>query len=74
MIFDWFKSKPRKLAESKPMWEYSEKPVYNYKVIHRHDHEKAHKETMTIINDILVKLDELKTLVDEMKENCKEKP
>jgi hypothetical protein len=58
MIFDWFKSKPYKLSEQKPMWEYSEKPYYN----------KEHRETMAIIDDILVKLDEIKAIIDEMKE------
>jgi hypothetical protein len=55
MIFEWFK--PRKLQEPKPMWEYSEAPYYN----------KEHEETMTIIEDILAKLDEIKVLVEEMK-------
>jgi hypothetical protein len=59
MIFDWFK--PRKLSESKPTWEYSEKPVlpvYN----------KEHRETMDIIENILTKLDEIEKLVVEMKD------
>lgn len=56
MIFDWFK--PRKLQEYKPMWEYSEEPYYN----------KEHRETMAIIEDIMVKLDEIKVLIEEMKE------
>jgi hypothetical protein len=57
MIFDWFKPKPYKLSESKPMWEYSEAPYYN----------KEHEETMAIIQDILYKLDEIKVLIEEMK-------
>jgi hypothetical protein len=57
MIFDWFKPKPYKLSEPKPMWEYSEAPYYN----------KEHEETMAIIEDILAKLDEIKLLVEEMK-------
>jgi hypothetical protein len=55
MIFEWFK--PRKLQEPKPMWEYSEAPYYN----------KEHEETMAIIEDILAKLDEIKVLVEEMR-------
>jgi hypothetical protein len=58
MIFDLFKPKPYKLSEQKPMWEYSEAPYYN----------KEHEETMAIIEDILAKLDEIKLLVEEMKE------
>jgi hypothetical protein len=61
MIFDWFKSKPYKLSDPKPMWEYSEAPVYN----------KEHTETMAIIEDILAKLDEIKVLIEEMKEEEK---
>lgn len=57
MIFDWFK--PRKLQEYKSMWEYSEEPYYS----------KEHRETMAIIEDIMVKLDEIKALVEEMKED-----
>jgi hypothetical protein len=57
MIFDWFKPKPYKLSEPKHMWEYSEAPYY--------DKERA--ETMAIIQDILNKLDEIKVLVEEMK-------
>ncbi len=57
MIFDiWFKQ--YKVPEQKPTWEYSEKPVYN----------TEHKETAALIQDIITKLDEIKKLVDEMKE------
>lgn len=59
MIFDWFK--PRKLQEPKPMWEYSEEPVYDY--------EAGHRETMAIIHDIQDKLEEIKVLIDEMKKD-----
>jgi hypothetical protein len=62
MIFDWFKPHTPKLSEPKPMWEYSEAPYYN----------KEHKETMAItVQDILDKLDEIKVLVEEMKEDEK---
>jgi len=59
MIFGWFK--PRKLQEPKPMWEYAEEPYYD----------KEHRETMQIIEDILAKLDEIKLLVDEIKNEDK---
>jgi hypothetical protein len=59
MIFNWFKPRPYKLQYPTPTWEYSEKPIY--------DHEADHRETMQIIEDILKKLDEIKILVDEMK-------
>jgi hypothetical protein len=59
MIFNWFGpyTKP-KLQEPKHMWEWTERPVYN----------KEHRETMEIIEDILVKLDELNDLIREMKD------
>lgn len=60
MIFDWFKPRSFKISEPKPMWEYSEKPVLV-------DYEAEHRETMEIIEDILRKLDEIKVLIDEMK-------
>jgi hypothetical protein len=59
MIFGWFRSKslrpisPRDLCE----FEHDITPYYN----------AEHKETMAIIEDILVKLDEIKALVEEMK-------
>ena len=59
MIFGWFEPRARKLQEPKPMWVYSEAPYYN----------KEHEETMDIIEEILVKLDEIKLLVEEMKED-----
>jgi len=65
MILNWLFPKRYELPEAKPMWEYAEKPVY--------DHEAEHKETMAIIKDILDKLDEIKILVDEMKEEEKKK-
>lgn len=59
MIFDWlFKPHNFKLSEPKPMWEYSEKPIYK----------KEYRETMEIMADILKKLDEIKILVDEVKD------
>lgn len=61
-MFDWlFGPKKIELKDPKPMWEYSEKPVLI-------DYEKEHRETMAIMEDILNKLDEIKILVDEMKE------
>ena len=58
MIYDLFKK--RAPQETKPTWyEYSEEPYYN----------KEHEETMAIIEEILVKLDEIKLLVEEMKED-----
>ena len=61
MIFNaLFKWKTTQKAEDPTdSWEYSEKPIY--------DHEADHRETMQIIEDILTKLDEIKLLVDEMK-------
>lgn len=59
MIFNWFTPRPYKLQDPVLAWEYSEKPIY--------DHEADHRETMQIIEDILKKLDEIKILVDEMK-------
>ena len=61
MIFNaLFKSKTAQKAEdSADPWEISEKPIY--------DNEADHRETMQIIEDILTKLDEIKLLVDEMK-------
>jgi hypothetical protein len=61
MIFNWFKPRKTELSEQKPTWEYAEEPVYN----------KEHEETMDIIEDILAKLDEIKLLVEEMKEEEK---
>ena len=57
MIFDWFKR--NKHQELNLEYEYSEKPVYDY--------EEGHRETMAIIHDIQEKLDEIKVLIDEMK-------
>jgi hypothetical protein len=65
MIFNWLfrNEKPNLPSKNSTQWEYEyiEKPVYN--------HEEHHKETMAIIQDILDKLDDIKRLVDEMKEN-----
>jgi len=63
MIFDRFK--PRKLQEPKPMWEYAQKHAENPY------YDKEHRETMAIIEDILTKLDEIKLLVDEIKNEDK---
>jgi hypothetical protein len=59
MIFGWFRSKSLPSVSKRDLWEYeySETPYYN----------KEHEETMAIIEDILVKLDEIKLLVEEMK-------
>lgn len=56
MLFDWLNifHKPKETSD----WEYSEQPIY----------EKEHRETMAIIEDILVRLDEIKVLIDEMKD------
>ena len=40
-------------------WEIAEKPMIDYN--------ETHRETMEIIEDILIKLDEIKVLIDEMK-------
>jgi hypothetical protein len=56
MIFGWFKSKYI-LPEEETPWDYIESPYYN----------KEHVETMAIIEDIIAKLDEIKILIDEMK-------
>jgi hypothetical protein len=58
MIFGWFK---RNNTNDDPMSEvlYGESPVYN----------KEHGENMKLMQDILDKLDEIMTLVNEMKES-----
>jgi hypothetical protein len=61
MIFNWFKRRKTELSEQKPTWEYAEEPFYN----------KEHRETMEIIQDILDKLDEIKELIGEVKEEEK---
>jgi hypothetical protein len=58
MFINWFKPYSFKIQEPKSMWEYSEKPVFK----------KEHRETTEICSDILKKIDELKALVDEIKE------
>jgi hypothetical protein len=62
MIFNaLFKWKTAQKADDRAdAWEILEKPIY--------DHEADHRETMQIIEDILTKLDEIKILIDEMKE------
>ena len=61
MIFNaLFKSKNQKADDRADAWEILEKPIY--------DREAEHRETMQIIEDILTKLDEIKILIDEMKE------
>lgn len=61
MIFDWYKPKSIRTVTTKDSYEYeySEKPYYD----------KEHRETMAIIEDIMVKLDEIKLLVEEMKKD-----
>jgi hypothetical protein len=63
MIFGWFRSRSLPSVSKRDLWEYeySEAPYYN----------KEHEETMAIIEDILAKLDEIKALVEEMKEEEK---
>jgi hypothetical protein len=59
MIFGWFRSKSPRPISPRDLWEYEHDitPYYN----------AEHEETMAIIEDILVKLDEIKALVEEMK-------
>lgn len=54
-FWKWGKEK----SQEENTWEIAEKPVIDY--------EAEHRETMEIIEDILTKLDEIKLLVDEMK-------
>jgi hypothetical protein len=56
-LFKW--KTAQKADDHADAWEILEKPIY--------DHEADHRETMQIIEDILTKLDEIKLLVDEMK-------
>jgi hypothetical protein len=58
----WKWGKPK--AQEQSPWEFAEKPMLI-------DYEAQHRETMDIIEDILRKLDEIKILVDEMKEEEK---
>lgn len=60
-ILFWKRSKS--LVHEQDTWEIAEKPVVDY--------EKEHRDTMEIIEDILKNLDEIKVLVDEMKEKGK---
>jgi hypothetical protein len=60
-ILFWKRGKPK--AQEQSPWEIAEKPAI--------DLEAQHRETMEIIEDILRKLDEIKILVDEMKEEEK---
>jgi hypothetical protein len=60
-LFKW--KTVQKAKDPTDAWEISEKPIY--------DHEADHRETMQIIEDILRKLDEIKVLIDEMKEEEK---
>ena len=55
-FWNWGKEK----VQEQDTWEIAEKPVIDY--------EAEHRETMAIMEDILKKLDEIKILVDEMKE------
>lgn len=60
MIFNaLFKWKKEDTSDQVETWEVSEEPIYDY--------EAGHRETMEIIEDILRKLDEIKVLIDEMK-------
>jgi len=54
----FFPKKYNTPVEQIPLWEYSEEPKYV----------KEHRETKAIIEDILVKIDEIKAIVNEMKE------
>lgn len=56
-ILFWKRSKSQ--VQEQDTWEIAEKPVIDY--------EADHRETMAIIEDILRKLDEIKVLIDEMK-------
>lgn len=56
-MLNWFKFF-NKSAEQESEWEYAEEPIY----------EKEHRETLAIIEDLLVRLDEIKTLVHEIKD------
>lgn len=56
-MLSWLKLFNRS-AERESPWEYAEEPIY----------EKEHRETMAIIEDILAKIDEIKMLVDEIKD------
>ena len=53
----WKWGKPK--AQEQSPWEFAEKPIV--------DLDAQHRETMEIIEDILRKLNEIKLLVDEMK-------
>ena len=46
-------------SQEQSPWEIAEKPVIDY--------EAEHRETMEIIEDILLKLDEIKILISEIK-------
>lgn len=61
-FWKWAKEK----AQEHDTWEFGERPTLI-------DYEAEHRETMEIIEDILQKLDEIKVLIDEMKnENNKD--
>lgn len=62
-MFNWLFPKTKVKLLEQPMWEYSEKPVIDY--------EAEHRETMAICEDILIKLDEIRALIDEMKNEDK---
>jgi hypothetical protein len=57
-ILFWKRSKTE--AQEQDTWEIAEKPSV--------DLDAQHRETMEIIEDILRKLDEIKILIDEMKD------
>lgn len=57
-ILFWKRSKAE--AQDQPTWDHAENPVVDF--------DAQHRETMEIIEDILRKLDEIKILIDEMKE------
>lgn len=62
-ILFWKRSKSQ--VQEQDTWEIAEKPVVDY--------EKEHRDTMEIIEDILKNLDEIKVLINEIKnENNKD--
>lgn len=58
MIRAWWKKRQKDVAEQSE-WEYSEKPIYN----------AEHEETMRIIEEIHAKLDEIRIIVNEMRDD-----
>ena len=58
MMFSWWKKGQKDVTEQLE-WEYSEKPVYDA---------AEHEETMRIIAEIHEKLDEIKVIINEMRQ------